>query len=1268
MNRRSVRGAYGENNTKNRQRVGAEDMTLLEEISDKAIMENLKVRLESGEIYTYIGNVLICCNPYKWLDIYSAATLKRYIHQMRTDVPPHIFALSEAAYRGMVLEEENQCLIISGESGAGKTEASKQIQNYIAGVSGGGEGVDELKEIFLKSNPVLEAFGNAKTLRNNNSSRFGKYFELKFNKYGSPRGGKITNYLLEKSRVVCPGPGERGYHIFYQLILSGYDASFALGSPSEFNYLNVSGCETVDGINDVKEFEDTISAMNTVGMSDDMVSSVMSLVAAILHLGNMTFTTVMEDGAEGSQITGEMGLQNFATLTGVDAAQLGYVITHREMVTMAPGGKTETYQVPQSATQATSRRDAIAKTIYERIFDMIVERVNVMLDPNNNTLDLEEIQLMSIGVLDIYGFEIFQNNGFEQLCINYVNEKLQQIFIELTLRAEQEEYDREGIQWEPIPFFNNKVVCELLDGAKPPGLFRVLDDTTKTNHGAKTAMDIDRKFGDNLSQNFASHAHFANSSKFFTIKHYAGNVDYTYGKFGEANKDALANELVLALQTSPHDLMQVLFSEVVDTNNKKAPPSSGNRIRVQCNALVTALMECQPHYVRCVKSNDDKKALTINDKRVTHQAKYLGLAENIKVRRAGFAFRTEYHRFLDRMNIISPKTYPQWFGEDAAGCKEIINYAIPAIPELATEVQWGRTMIFIRRPETYFAVEKYREKRMGDYAARIQKLWRKYFAKKDFVSLQSTMSQIYSNMMKQRRRQSIFRPYSADYLDNQGDLTASIREGMFRIIDHYDSQENVIFADAECYQAIRTKEAPFWDYHKHILVLTTRAIYLVDRVTDAEKEALQNKDPKYRKEFPDVFLRRRISLKPEPSRTGAGAVLDSLSITKLADPLMVLHTQPVPFMEKPVDNKLKEDVCSLSGKKFNMFTFRHHCRACGHCFIYELCNTPQAVPDLGVYNDAKVCNTHIGLQSTQQSEDMLFYFEKKTEFIGLLTNQWVAMHGPNKPLVAYSNNINIRAGPNAETSLAPATTVSVNEYAYGFNGYNACPYPNAPDLRTRLETDEYKAELQGNQLTVWVAPGVPEDFMYARQRRQAERAEKRKIEDEQRRVYNIAREEERKAARLAALEEKKRQKKAAKAGKGGAAPPPPAAPPKAASPFGARKAGGAPPPPPPGAGGRGPPPPMPSGAPRPPMPPMPGGAPRPPMPPMPGAAARPPMPPMPGAAPRPPMPPKPPMPGAGMPRPPAPPMPGGSMPRPPSPMMGGAMPRPPRPPMPRPPF
>ena len=637
-----------------REVVGVEDMVLLvSDTKESGIVQNLSARLAARSIYTYIGDVLITLNPFAWLQIYDEATMKQYEHKARQDVAPHIFATAEAAFRSLILEEESQCVIISGESGAGKTEASKQIQSYIAVVSGGGKETEHIKRVFLESNPVLEAFGNAKTLRNNNSSRFGKYFELKFDRFGTPAGGYITNYLLEKSRIVKPGGGERNFHVFYQLLESKHAKEFQLGAANEFTYLSCSKCWAIDGVNEGVEFDLTWQAMRSVGMDAKTCKAVLSLVAAVLHVGNVRFTAHAEGSADGSKVAKDELLALACRHLQVDPAALSHALRHRELQTMAPGGKVDTYQVPQNPSQAAARRDGVAKAVYERLFNTIVYQINRALDPSlpetagpdlvaasasRQAADADN-EVLSIGILDIYGFEVFDVNSFEQLCINYVNEKLQQIFIELTLFAEQEEYDREGIKWTPIPFFNNKVVCDLLDGAKPSGLFRILDDTCKTLHGATSALDVDRKFLESASQVFGKHAHFTHNNTTFMIKHYAGGVAYSVGSFGESNKDALSRDLLAVLKASAHPLLPQLFPEELEEptgggrgRGAAGGVSAGTRIRVQCNALVTALKECTPHYVRCIKSNDQKQPLTVDPQRVQHQVKYLGLVENIKVR------------------------------------------------------------------------------------------------------------------------------------------------------------------------------------------------------------------------------------------------------------------------------------------------------------------------------------------------------------------------------------------------------------------------------------------------------------------------------------------------------------------------------------------------------------------------------------------------------------------------------------------------------------
>lgn len=377
-------------------------------------------------------------------------------------MPPHVFAVAEAAYYNMKAYKENQCVIISGESGAGKTEAAKRIMQYIANVSGGSNSsIQEIKDMVLATNPLLESFGNAKTLRNNNSSRFGKYLQLLFNSQGEPVGADITNYLLEKSRVVGQIMNERNFHIFYQFTKGAsqkYREIFGVQKPESYVYTSRSRCFNVEGIDDLADFKDTMNAMKIIGLSQAEQDEIFRMLAAILWTGNIQF---VEDDSGYAAVADQSVVDFVAYLLEVDPAHVIQAITIR-ILTPKNG---EIIESPANPAQASATRDALAKAIYNNLFDWIVERINVSLKARGATAN-------SIGILDIYGFEIFEKNSFEQLCINYVNEKLQQIFIQLTLKTEQEEYAREQIKWTPITYFDNKIVCDLIEATRPPGSSR----------------------------------------------------------------------------------------------------------------------------------------------------------------------------------------------------------------------------------------------------------------------------------------------------------------------------------------------------------------------------------------------------------------------------------------------------------------------------------------------------------------------------------------------------------------------------------------------------------------------------------------------------------------------------------------------------------------------------------------------------------------------------------------------------------------------------
>ncbi|KAI9220376.1 P-loop containing nucleoside triphosphate hydrolase protein [Blastocladiella britannica] len=766
-------------------------MTLLSTLSNDAINANLSRRFKAGEIYTYIGHVLISVNPYRDLGIYTTAVLESYIGRNLIEMPPHVFAIAEAAYYRMKSYGENQCVIISGESGAGKTEAAKKIMQYVAHVSGG-EGaapqIKHVKDMVLATNPLLEAFGNAKTLKNTNSSRFGKYLEIYFNARGEPVGAHITNYLLEKSRLVGQVQNERNFHILYQLCAAAEQyRDFGISGPEGYTYTAASRCLTVDGIDDVAEYKDVINAMSVIGLSADEQSSIHRILAALLWLGNIMFVLDPDGNGESAVLSptgSEDALASVAYLLDVDAGALRVALLQRAVITPGPGGKVERFQSPLNVAQAQGVRDALAKGIYARMFDWIVERVNAAMKP------VEAVD-RSIGILDIYGFELFEENSFEQLCINFVNEKLQQIFIELTIKTEQEDYVNEGITWTPIEFFNNKVVCDLIEERRPtPGIFAIMNDAGARVHADPEKADI--ALASDLGR--VSHSRFFVQPGTFTIKHYAGDVTYMVGGMSEKNRDASNKDLLELMKTSGSAYLRGLFPEDVDRENRQRPATASDKIKQSAGELVTALMACSPNYIRCIKPNMNRSGKEYDDGMSAHQVKYLGLLQNVKVRRAGFASRQKFERFLERFYMLSPRTCYAgectWTGAPSQGAKLILEAT-----GLASE-QWqlGKTKVFIKSPESLFHLEARRDHYWHAMASRIQRAWFRYQAKRAraariiqqawrdakglnvLVQMRDQGHRMLSGR-KERRRFSLvsMRRYVGDYLDVAGPGGAFLR-------------------------------------------------------------------------------------------------------------------------------------------------------------------------------------------------------------------------------------------------------------------------------------------------------------------------------------------------------------------------------------------------------------------------------------------------------------------------------------------------------------
>ncbi|CAM9890129.1 unnamed protein product [Lampetra planeri] len=848
---------------------GVDDMVLLPKISEDAIVDNLKKRYMDDFIFTYIGPVLISVNPFKQMPYFTDKEIELYQGAAQYENPPHIYALADNMYRNMLIDQENQCVIISGESGAGKTVAAKYIMSYVSKVSGGGSKVQHVKDIILLSNPLLEAFGNAKTVRNNNSSRFGKYFEIQFSRGGEPDGGKISNFLLEKSRVVSQNPQERNFHIYYQLTeaaVGDQKESLGITTPDYYYYLNQSGAYKVDDIDDRKDFQETMKAMRVIGIPAEHQQMVLQIVAGILHLGNLSF----REAGNYAAVENDDFLAFPAFLLGIEQARLKEKLTSRQMDSKW-GGKSETIEVTLNVEQANYTRDALAKALYARVFDYLVEAINRAIQK-----DHEEY---NVGVLDIYGFEIFQKNGFEQFCINFVNEKLQQIFIELTLKAEQEEYVQEGIKWTPIDYFNNKIVCDLIENkVNPPGIMSVLDDVCATMHAKGEGADA--TLLQKLRAQIGSHEHFNSWNQGFIVHHYAGKVSYDVEGFCERNRDVLFTDLIELMQSSEHSFIQALFPENIQSEKKGRPTTVASKIKKQANDLVNTLMKCTPHYIRCIKPNETKRPRDWEESRVKHQAEYLGLRENIRVRRAGYAYRRIFKKFLQRYAILTRETWPEWHGEERKG----VEFLLRTVNMDPDQYQMGRSKVFVKAPESLFLLEEMRERKYDGYARAIQKAWRKHVAHKRYMKMREEASDILLNK-KERRRNSLNRNFVGDYLglDDRPELRQFLGK-----------RDRVDFADSVNKYDRRFKSV------KRDLILTPKGLYMIGR-----EKVTKGPDKGQVREV----LKRHIELNK----------IEGVSLSTLQDDFFIVHEAEYDSL---LESMFKTEFLSLLVKRYEERTQR----------------------------------------------------------------------------------------------------------------------------------------------------------------------------------------------------------------------------------------------------------------------------------------------------------------------------------------------------------
>ncbi|XP_026166817.1 unconventional myosin-Vc [Mastacembelus armatus] len=711
--------------------VGENDLTALSYLHEPAVLHNLKVRfVESRIIYTYCGIILVAVNPYKQLPIYGDAIIHAYSGQNMGDMDPHIFAVAEEAYKQMARNHKNQSIIVSGESGAGKTVSARYTMRYFAVVSKSGSKT-KVEDKVLASNPITEAIGNAKTTRNDNSSRFGKYTEISFDKKYQIIGANMRTYLLEKSRVVFQADYERNYHIFYQMCSCAHLPEFKnlrLLSADNFQYTSMGGDITIEGVDDKKDMEETLRTFSLLGLNKDFQSDVFKVLAAILHLGNVEIRNSGDD--KSSVPPSDPHLAVFCELLGVRAEGLVRWLCHRRIVLVA-----ETVVKPVPKERAVNARDALAKQIYAHLFDCIINRINTALQAPGK-------QHAFIGVLDIYGFETFDINSFEQFCINYANEKLQQQFNLHVFKLEQEEYMKEDIPWTLIDFYDNQPVIDLIEAKM--GILDLLDEECLFPQG--TDQSWLQKLYSYLDANHLFEKPRL-SSQAFVVQHFADKVEYQCKGFLEKNRDTLYEELVDILRDSKFPFLVNFFREEaqrtvmgkgvkvkparprVKPANKQLRTSVGEKFRSSLSLLMETLNATTPHYVRCIKPNDEKLPFEYDSRRVVQQLRACGVLETIRISAQSYPSRWTYIEFYSRYSILMSHQEAD-LNDKKQTCKNVLQRLI----QDTNQYKFGRTKIFFRAGQVAY-LEKLRLDRLREACITIQKHVRGWSQRRKYLCM-----------------------------------------------------------------------------------------------------------------------------------------------------------------------------------------------------------------------------------------------------------------------------------------------------------------------------------------------------------------------------------------------------------------------------------------------------------------------------------------------------------------------------------------------------
>ena len=779
-----------------------EDMTQLPDLHHAALLSTLNERFNKDKIYTYTGPILIAVNPFKRLEsLYSSKKMSTYLQadiQSRATLKPHAYALAHRAYTSMMdFNGRNQSILVSGESGAGKTETTKIVMSYLTTVSQSSadkraskRGNIGIAQKILDANPLMEAFGNAKTLRNDNSSRFGKLIQLQFDEVKANLvGSNVDTYLLEKARIIHQAKGERNYHIFYELssgLSSSLKVAWNFPDLKQSKYTCAGGSYSRSDISDTEQFKVTHQALQVMGFADADIEDVYRMVVAILHLGNVEFDDCHVDGAESSRVSKRTvsSLESCASLLEVKKEKLEMALTTRA-INVGIGGKaftgSESFCKQHTARQSTEARDALAMGLYERMFAWLVWRINgsiagtgrnsgkmspVRGRKNGSSKEQVFHNDYSIACLDIFGFEVFEKNCFEQLCINYANETLQQQFNEFVFELEQKEYEAEGVDWKTISYPDNKKCLEMIE-TKPIGLLSLIDEQCLYPNGSDASLAT--KLYDNLSRKFADNFIAERKEKVnqqFVINHFAGAVVYTVDGFCYKNKNELRQESVNLMRSSKNEFYGILMPEdaagaagmmdpadyfnsiqpkkyrsSLERHKKPAGGSSriqqktvGSHFKQQLHMAMSHIRASQPHYVRCLKPNDKNRSGIFDRNRILEQLCYSGVLEVVRVARAGYPTRFRLNEFAQRFAVLGSSNAKGAVskihklvqkGDNGSLLKACEKIVAAGKLKRIEDYQIGHTKVFLR-PSAFTRLEVEKAERLRYYVVLIQNVVREF--------------------------------------------------------------------------------------------------------------------------------------------------------------------------------------------------------------------------------------------------------------------------------------------------------------------------------------------------------------------------------------------------------------------------------------------------------------------------------------------------------------------------------------------------------------